>query len=200
MRGTAQHRLETAARSKTAPLAGGSFISSDLVNKQDLSRLTPKFSSALATADASSFANVAGSDLGRELQHIQCLHCRFAAHQIDHQARFLGRNTTIYCNSARISVAMAYFPFAAEAFSDYMTAEMAGWGKFTQAMANHVFSDIDRHMPAAIMDGDCVTHHLGEDRAVAAPGADDFLLAAGIHRFNFFQKLGVDERPFFQRS
>jgi hypothetical protein len=42
-----------------------------------------------------------------------------------------------------------------------------------------------------------MTDHLGEDGAVAAPSADDFLLAFGIHRLNLFQQFGLNIRPFF---
>jgi hypothetical protein len=81
-----------------------------------------------------------------------------------------------------------------------MTTEVAGRGEFAQFMTNHVFSDIDRNMPAAIMYSDGVANHLGEDGAGPAPGTNNFLFALGIHYFDLLQKFGLNERPFFQRS
>jgi hypothetical protein len=56
--------------------------------------------------------------------------------------------------------------------------------KFAQAMTDHILGDIDGHMPAAIMHRDCVSNHLGEDRARPAPGPQHFLLALLIHLLN----------------
>jgi hypothetical protein len=68
-----------------------------------------------------------------------------------------------------------------------MTPERARGGEFTQAVTDHIFGDIDRYVPATIVDGDCVADHLGEDHAGAAPGADNFLIAALVHLFDFLQ-------------
>jgi hypothetical protein len=81
-----------------------------------------------------------------------------------------------------------------------MAAEMAGWGKFTQLMAYHIFGDIDGYMPPTIVNGDRVTNHLWKNGAGPAPGANDFLFALGIHDFDLFQKFGLNEWPFLQRS
>jgi len=67
-----------------------------------------------------------------------------------------------------------------------MTAEVTGGRKFTQAMSDHVFGDINGHMTAAVMYGNGMPNHLREDGAVPAPGANDFLLTMGIHRFYSF--------------
>jgi hypothetical protein len=57
-----------------------------------------------------------------------------------------------------------------------MTAEMAGRGKFTQTVANHVLGDVNRNMAAAIMHGNRMAQKLGENRRSSAPGADNFLV------------------------
>jgi hypothetical protein len=81
-----------------------------------------------------------------------------------------------------------------------VTAKEARGREFTQFMADHILSDVDRYMAATIMDGDCVTNHLGENGAGSAPGAKDFLIATLIHELDFLQKPGLDKGPFFQRS
>ena len=68
-----------------------------------------------------------------------------------------------------------------------MTAEPAGWGKFAQAMANHVLGNVDRNVAATVMHCNRMPNHLGEDGAGAAPGADDLLFAFLVHIFNSFQ-------------
>lgn len=77
-----------------------------------------------------------------------------------------------------------------------MPSKVSRGGKFTQAMTHHIFGDVNGYMPAAIMHRDGVSYHLGEDCARPAPGANHFLLTAGVHGFNFFQEFRVDERPF----
>ena len=67
-----------------------------------------------------------------------------------------------------------------------MTAEMAGRSKLAQAMAYHILSYINRHVSPAIMDGNGVAYHLGEDGAIPAPGPDDLFLATRIHGFDSF--------------
>jgi hypothetical protein len=81
-----------------------------------------------------------------------------------------------------------------------MTAEVTSGCKFTQAMPNHVFGDVNGHMTSAIMYGDGMTNHLREDGASPAPGSEHFLFSGGIHRFDSFQKLRGYKRPFFKRS
>jgi hypothetical protein len=65
-----------------------------------------------------------------------------------------------------------------------MPAEMTGWSKFAKAMTNHILGHVNRYMAPSIMDCDGVAHHLGEDRAIPAPGADDLFLATRIHGFD----------------
>jgi hypothetical protein len=68
-----------------------------------------------------------------------------------------------------------------------MAPEGPGRRKLTQAVANHVFCDVDWHMPAAIMDGNGVSYQLGENYAGSTPGPNDFFLSAFIHRIDLFQ-------------
>jgi hypothetical protein len=80
-------RLETTTSAKATPLAGGGFVSK-MVATYRSSRLTPKFSSALATADLSSFENGQGSAIGHKAQHFQSGIGILAANQVNHRRTF----------------------------------------------------------------------------------------------------------------
>jgi hypothetical protein len=51
-------------------------------------------------------------------------------------------------------------------------------------MANHILSNIDRHVPAPIVDSYGMPDHLGENGAGPAPGAYHLFLATFVHGFN----------------
>jgi hypothetical protein len=67
-------------------------------------------------------------------------------------------------------------------------------------MTEHILCDIDWDMPAAIMDSDCVPHHLGKDRARATPGPDDLFFTFLVHRFNSLKQFRLNEWALFQRT
>ena len=79
-----------------------------------------------------------------------------------------------------------------------MPSERARWGKLTQTVPDHVLSNVDGHVPAAIVYGDRVSHHLRKDNRSPRPGLDDALFAALIHRLDLFQQTGLNVRPFFK--
>jgi hypothetical protein len=68
-----------------------------------------------------------------------------------------------------------------------MSAEGPGGSELTQAVTNHILSDVDRHMAASIMDSNSVTYQLREDHAGPAPGPDNILLSALVHCIDFLQ-------------
>jgi hypothetical protein len=98
--------------------------------------------------------------------------CTFAAHQIHYQAHFLGRDANVARVSTNIFTGHDYYPFLTFLLS-YVAAESAGRCKLTQAVTNHVFRDVNWHMPAAIVHSDGMAYHLREDGAGPAPGAND---------------------------
>jgi len=65
-----------------------------------------------------------------------------------------------------------------------MTTEQTGGGKLTQSMTYHVVGYVNRDMASAVMYGDGMTYHLGEDCAGAAPSANHFFVAGVIHFLN----------------
>jgi hypothetical protein len=82
-------------------------------------------------------------------------------------------------------------------FSRLMTAECTCRGEFAQAVTDHVFGNIDRHMAASVVDRDRVSHHLGEDHRGAAPGADHFLLFFLVHGLDTLEQFRLNVRDPF---
>src|SRR5690242_2631707 len=72
-------------------------------------------------------------------------------------------------------------PRSGAALALAVTAEVAGGSELAQLVADHVLRHVDRHVAAAVVDADGVTHHLREDRRVAAPGLEHALVARPIH-------------------
>jgi hypothetical protein len=81
-----------------------------------------------------------------------------------------------------------------------MTTERSGWGKLSQSVSYHILSNIDRYMPATVVNGYCVANHLGENHTRPTPGTDYGFITALVHDFNFLEQFWANERPFFQRS
>src|SRR5579883_3219906 len=66
--------------------------------------------------------------------------------------------------------------------------------ELAQAVAHHLFGDVDRQELAAVVDGEGVPDELRRDHAGARPRLDLLLLAGLVHLLDFFQKLRVNER------
>jgi hypothetical protein len=78
-----------------------------------------------------------------------------------------------------------------------VSAEEAGWGKLAQFMIDHTLLNINRHMLATIVNGNCMAYHLWRDGAISRPGFYNALITGGVHLLNFLEKLWVYPRPFF---
>src|SRR5204863_8748517 len=79
-------------------------------------------------------------------------------------------------------------------------AEGAGRGELAQLVTDHRLGDVDGHVLAAVVDGDGVADHVGDDRAPAGPRLDDPLLVAGVENVDLLQQMVVDERSLFQAA
>ncbi len=80
-----------------------------------------------------------------------------------------------------------------------MFTELAGWAELAELVANHVLTDIDRDVYAAVVDCDRATNHLWCDGAGARPGFYNCPII-GSKRCDFLRKLGIDEWAFFETS
>jgi hypothetical protein len=66
--------------------------------------------------------------------------------------------------------------------------------ELAQLVSNHIFLNVDWHVPPPVVDRNRMAYHMWEDRRSARPRADNALLANLIHPFDFAQKLRINER------
>src|SRR4051812_32127522 len=78
--------------------------------------------------------------------------------------------------------------------------EGAGGRELAQLVADHRLGDVDGHVLAAVVDGDGVTDHVGDDRRATRPRLDHPLLVAGVEVVDLLQQVVVDERPLLQTA
>ena len=154
--------------------------------------------------------------LGRELQNAQRLIHLLAADEIQYDRDLGGghADVTRMRMGALVSVLAAGRSLQLHSFRHIwpsslsgraglfagVTAECAGRGKFTQLVADHILGDIDRHMLAAVVDGDGVADKVGENRGRAGPGLDDLLVVAVVELDNLLVKTVKHIRPFLYGS
>lgn len=78
-----------------------------------------------------------------------------------------------------------------------MPLESAGRSEFTEFVANHVFSYIDRQETAAIVDTEVKSDKVRCDGRTARPCRDRFAIIVGLRDFDFFREVRVDKKTFF---
>jgi len=76
--------------------------------------------------------------------------------------------------------------------------EGAGRGEFAQFMPNHIFTDIDRDVPATVMNGYGVSDHIGKYGRTAGPGFNNLFISLFVHLFNLFHQAGLNIWALFQ--
>src|SRR5207248_3474871 len=76
-----------------------------------------------------------------------------------------------------------------------VAAERPRGGELAELVPDHLLRDEDRHVLAAVVDGDRVADHLREDRRRPRPGADHPLLVRGVHGLDAGEQPPLDERP-----
>src|SRR5262249_16336003 len=72
--------------------------------------------------------------------------------------------------------------------------------ELAELVADHRLGDVDGHVLAAVVDGDGVAHHVGDDRGAPAPRLDDALLAGRVQLIDLLEQMVVDERPLLQTA
>src|SRR5487761_511175 len=83
------------------------------------------------------------------------------------------------------------------AFLAGVAAEGPGRGELAELVTHHRFGDVDGHVLAAVVHGDRVPDHVGDDRGAARPGLHDALLVSRVQVVDLFQEMVVDERSLF---
>ena len=69
--------------------------------------------------------------------------------------------------------------------------------KLAQLMTNHGLGDVDRHVLAAVMYGQSVAEHVGDDGRTTRPGLDDLLFALLVEGIDLLEQVLVDEGALF---
>jgi hypothetical protein len=70
--------------------------------------------------------------------------------------------------------------------------------KLAELVPDHVLGHVDRDEAHAVVDGNGVSDHLGNDRRAPGPGLDDPLLSAVVHRLHLVLEVVVDEKTLLE--
>ena len=81
-----------------------------------------------------------------------------------------------------------------------MTSEGSGGNELAELVADHILSDINGNMLAAVMDGNGMAHEGGENGRGSGPGLENLLLAAVVELLNALEELRRNKRAFFNAS
>src|SRR5947207_15190894 len=81
-----------------------------------------------------------------------------------------------------------------------MAAEVPRRRELTELVADHLLRDEHGHVLAAVVDGDRVTDHLGEDGSGARPRAEHLLRARRVHLLDLLEQPFFHERPLLAGS
>ena len=81
-----------------------------------------------------------------------------------------------------------------------MAFESARRCELTQLMANHVLSDIDRHMLASIMDSNGMTDEVRENRGASGPSLDNLFIISFVESRDLLHEAFFNERALLNGS
>ena len=79
-----------------------------------------------------------------------------------------------------------------------VAAEGAGGSEFTEFMTDHLLGNIDGNVLFAVVNGDRVTDHIGNDCRGPGPSFNHLFTALGVEFFDFFHQVAGDKWPLFQ--
>src|SRR5262245_39374449 len=72
--------------------------------------------------------------------------------------------------------------------------------ELAELVPDHVLRDVDGDELLAVVDGQRVPHHLGEDRRAARPRLDDLAVVGRVHGLDLLDEVLVDEGALLERS
>src|SRR5438270_3332844 len=180
---------------------GPSSISSCLSTRS--SRLRLKLCSAFAAADLIALATSLAACFGENSRYASASATFMPFTESATSRAFLGVLRTNFCTAETSIVATLSLLlldrrrlFGVGA----VTPDMPRRSELPEPVADHVLADEDRHVLAAVVDGDRVTDHVGVDHGRARPGADHLLVARLVHLVDLFAQRWADERPFLGRT
>src|SRR5947209_16098138 len=73
-------------------------------------------------------------------------------------------------------------------------------GELAELVPDHALGDEHRHVLAAVVHGDRVPEHVGDDRRAARPGLDHVLAALVVLNVHLLEQVVVDERTLLQTA
>src|SRR5438093_4589237 len=157
------------------------------------------FCSALATADSSTFTSVrfARSGESRSIRRASST-CRPRMRSTDRRS-FRGEIRTYFALAFASKIA-SLLESGASLCVMAVHAEGSRRRELAQLVPHHRLGYEDRNVLAAVVDGDGVPQHLGNDRRPARPRLDDPLVAAAVHLDHLDHQVLVDERSFLDRT
>src|SRR5947207_2041088 len=72
--------------------------------------------------------------------------------------------------------------------------------ELVELVADHVLRDVDRNELLAVVHGDRVSHHRGDDRRASRPGLHDLALVAPVHLLDVLEERILDVRALRDRT
>ena len=81
-----------------------------------------------------------------------------------------------------------------------MTRETTRERKLTELVPDHVLRHEDRDMDLSIVDTECVSDKLGDDRRATRPCFDDSLLAGVVEDIDLVEEFRIDERSLLKTA
>ena len=78
--------------------------------------------------------------------------------------------------------------------------ECSRWGKLTELVAHHIFTDEHRHMLTAVVDLYCQTHKIRCNHRTPRPGPYRTLVVGIRCTLHLFHQMQVDKRSFLQTT
>src|SRR5262249_11272609 len=81
-----------------------------------------------------------------------------------------------------------------------VAAEDARWGELAELVPDHVLGDVQLDELLSVVDLEVLADELGDDRAVASPGADRLTLVGALIALHLGQQPLIDVGPFLQRT
>ena len=78
-----------------------------------------------------------------------------------------------------------------------MTSKGASGGEFSEFVTDHLVCQVDGNVLSAVVNGDRVTYHLGQDCGSSRPSFNYLFLACGVEFFDFCEQVICYKRAFF---
>ena len=141
-------------------------------------------------AESSTLRTTIGGAPRGERQNRPSLYNGQTPDEVEHPPHLGGRVADVFGSGLTVTFIAFWTAFS---FLPAVTPEGPGGGEFAELVPHHRLGDEDRDVLAAVVDGDGVPDHLGDDGGATAPGTDHPLLAFAVQLVDFVDQVVVDE-------